>query len=390
MSDIIYEAIRKRTKVFFEFADAFFYIYPSRKDFWEYLNIPMPDKPIPLFEVLFELIGTESKLERIANGQEKNLTIPAIRRDLIDKKTHIYFDLEIVHCDKSEYPLVVILEDRTRILLYQQKLVQSRNETQLLHKKLVEKNKRLKIATKRLSLMKEDLIKKNKTLEELNKIIQRQNQELEERVRERTRELQSARIEIIRRLAQAAEYRDPETGSHILRMSRTCVLIAKQIGLDEKQCDLILHGGSMHDLGKIAIPDAILLKPGSLTPEEWKTMKQHTIHGEKLLSGNDSDLMKAGRIIARSHHERWDGSGYPDGLVGDKIHIFARICALADVFDALVSDRPYKKAWPLERAIATIKEGSGSQFDPQIVTAFLDIIDEAVRLQQEFKDKAET
>ncbi len=389
MSDIIYEAIKKRIKVFFEFADAFLYIHPSQKDFWEYLHLEMPDKPVLLSDVLFELVGMEDQIKQIAQGKEKNLIIPTIQREFGDQSTHIYFDLEIVYCNRGNYPLVIILEDRTRIFLYQQKLVQSRNETQLLQRKLVEKNKRLKIATKRLSQMKEDLIRKNDELEKLNRIIQRQNIDLEERVRERTKELQSARIEIIRRLAQAAEYRDPETGSHILRMSRTCVLIAQTVGLDEKQCDLIFHGGSMHDLGKIAIPDSILLKPGPLTPEEWKIMKSHTISGEKLLSGNDSDLMTAGRIIARSHHERWDGNGYPDGITGEKIHIFARICALADVFDALVSDRPYKKAWPVEKAIATIKEGSGTQFDPNIVEAFLDVIDKAVKIQQEFKDHFE-
>ncbi len=365
MSDFVLQAIKKRIKVFFEFADTSLNIHPTQRDFWEYLKIPQPESPTPLSETIMELVGMERELKKIANGEKKNIIIPVIRRDFNNQEESVYFDLEIVHCNKGKFPLVIIVEDRTSIFEYQQKLVQSRNETQLLQRKLMEKNK---------------------ALEELNKIIKKQNLELEERVRQRTRELQNTRIEIIRRLAQAAEYRDPETGSHILRMSKTCVLIAKQLGLNENQCDLILHGGTMHDIGKIAIPDSILLKPGPLNQDEWKIMKQHTINGEKLLSGNDSELMKTGRIIARSHHERWDGSGYPDGITGDKIHIFARICALADVFDALVSDRPYKKAWPVEKAVATIEEASGTQFDPQVVAAFMKIIDEAMKLQYQFKD----
>jgi len=366
MSDIVYNAIRKRVKVFFEFIDSELMIHPTQNDFWEYLNIRIPENPVPLTDIIFELVGKEIEITLLLKGEKKSINIPAIQRET-EKDRNTYFDLELITCDRSDYPLIVIIEDRTRIFSYQQKLVQSRNETKLLQKQLAEKNK---------------------ALEKLNTIIQRQNLDLEKRVRERTQELQSARIEIIRRLAQAAEYRDPETGSHIVRMSKTCVLLAREIGLSEKDCDLIYHGGSMHDLGKIAIPDAILLKPGPLSSKEWQIMKQHTIRGARLLSDNDTDLMITGRIIARSHHERWDGNGYPDGISGENIHIFARICALADVFDALVSDRPYKKAWPFERAISTIEEGSGTQFDPEIVKAFLDISDKAIKLQQDFKDKS--
>jgi putative two-component system response regulator len=196
------------------------------------------------------------------------------------------------------------------------------------------------------------------------------NKVLDERVRERTRELNETRLEVIRRLGRAAEFRDNETGYHIIRMSKYSQIIARTYGLGDQEADLILNASPMHDIGKIGIPDQILLKPGKLDKQEWEIMKTHAAIGAEILSGHDSELMVMARRIALNHHEKFDGSGYPNGLAGNDIPICARIVALSDVFDALTSERPYKKAWPVEEAVAEIRKCSGNHFDPQLVEAF--------------------
>ncbi|MFA5506117.1 MAG: HD domain-containing phosphohydrolase [Vulcanimicrobiota bacterium] len=205
----------------------------------------------------------------------------------------------------------------------------------------------------------------------LHRRLESHNQELERRVRERTRELEDSKYEVIQRLMAAAEYRDDDTGEHILRMSQYSELIALEYGLDEIAADRILWASPMHDIGKIGIPDAVLLKPGKLTPEEWELMKTHCQIGAELLGGSNSETLRLAEIIALTHHEKWDGSGYPRGLRGDDIPIEGRIVAVADVFDALTSERPYKKAWAAQEAIEEIKRSSGSHFDPQVVDAFI-------------------
>lgn len=209
---------------------------------------------------------------------------------------------------------------------------------------------------------------------------------LQQMVKERTAELERTRLQVIRRLGVAAEYRDEETGSHILRMSYCCVLLAQALGWDENACDLIMNASPMHDIGKIGIPDAILRKPGRLDPEEWEVMKTHTSIGGQLLEGDDSPLMRMARDIARSHHEKWDGSGYPDGLAGEQIPLAARIASLADVFDALTSPRPYKQAWPVDRATALIREQAGVQFDPVLVDVFMQKLPEVLQLRERFAE----
>jgi len=196
------------------------------------------------------------------------------------------------------------------------------------------------------------------------------NKILDQRVKERTRELNESRLEVTRRLGRAAEFRDNETGYHIIRMSKFSQIIANTYGLDEATSELILHASPMHDIGKIGIPDQILLKPGKLNKHEWEIMKTHASIGADILSGTDSELMNMAREIAQNHHEKFDGSGYPNGLSGTQIPISAKIAALSDVFDALTSDRPYKKAWSVEDAVAEIKKCSGGHFDPQVVRAF--------------------
>lgn len=209
---------------------------------------------------------------------------------------------------------------------------------------------------------------------------------LEQMVQERTEELHHTRLQIVQRLGKAAEYRDEETGYHILRMSHICVILAQGLGWDDAQCDLILNASPMHDIGKIAIPDAILQKPGKLTPEEWEIMKSHAAVGGRLLENDDSDLMRMASEIAYSHHEKWDGSGYPDGLSGENIPLGARIAALADVFDALTSKRPYKKAWSVEAAVKLIRENRGQHFDPGLVDIFLRELPRIIAIKHQYAD----
>jgi CHASE2 domain-containing sensor protein len=192
------------------------------------------------------------------------------------------------------------------------------------------------------------------------------NRRLEEEVRIRTSELHATELEVIQRLGHAVESRDEETGDHIGRMSELCHRLALAAGMDPEQAEVLRHASAMHDVGKIAIPDAILGKPGPLTDAEWEVMKRHTTIGADLLAGSRSPLVQMGEVIARTHHERWDGSGYPAGLAGDDIPLVGRICAVADVFDALTSPRPYKHAWTVDEALAEIAAQSGSHFDPRL------------------------
>ncbi|NTV28518.1 MAG: response regulator [Candidatus Omnitrophica bacterium] len=203
--------------------------------------------------------------------------------------------------------------------------------------------------------------------------IKNKNKELELLVEARTKELRDSRIDVIRRLGYAAEYRDTETGKHIIRMSRYAAALAHKLGMKESDCELLLTTSPLHDVGKIAIPDRILLKAGPLTPEEWEVMKTHTEIGARLLSGGDSAFLRMAEAIALTHHERWDGKGYPRGLRGEEIPLVGRICAVCDVLDALTSERPYKKAWSFDEAAKEIKRLSGSHFDPAVVTAFFEI-----------------
>ncbi len=209
------------------------------------------------------------------------------------------------------------------------------------------------------------------------------NDELERRVRERTKELRESRLDVIRRLGYAAECRDNETGYHIVRMSRYCACLARAMGMSDEDCDLILATTPLHDVGKIAIPDAILLKPGPLTPQEWEVMKTHPVIGAEILSGGDSPFLRMAEMIARAHHERWDGTGYPYKIKGDQIPLPARICAVCDVFDALTSNRPYKKAWSVEDAVEEIRKMSGVHFDPMVVDIFVAILPEIRSIKRE-------
>ncbi|MCE1239077.1 MAG: response regulator [Azonexaceae bacterium] len=210
---------------------------------------------------------------------------------------------------------------------------------------------------------------------------------LAEMVDERTREIRERERELIFRISRAAEFRDPETGAHIQRMAHYSLIIARGLGLDDEKCKLILQAAPMHDVGKIGIPDYILLKPGRLNPEEFEVMKRHAMIGHELLKDSGSEIMQAGAEVALTHHEKYDGSGYPKGLKGTAIPLFGRIVAVADVFDALTSERPYKKAWSLDDACRLLEEGRGRHFDPLCVEAFLAGWEDVLDIRQQFRDE---
>lgn len=209
---------------------------------------------------------------------------------------------------------------------------------------------------------------------------------LAEEVRKATREVVIRERETVVRLSKAAEYRDPETGAHIVRMAHYSMLIARGLGLPEADQQLILEAAPMHDIGKVGIADKILLKPGRLEPEEFEIMKQHSEFGYDLLRGSTSKLLQTGAEIALGHHEKFDGSGYPRGLKGEEIPIFSRIVAVADVFDALTSERPYKKAWEVADAVQFLKNGAGSHFDPACVDAFMGAWDDVEEIRIKYAE----
>ena len=213
------------------------------------------------------------------------------------------------------------------------------------------------------------------------------NEELAEEVRKATEEIRQREQELLFRMSRAAEFRDPETGAHIQRMAHYSALIAGRLGLGAATEELLLQAAPMHDVGKIGIPDYILLKPGKLTHEEFELMKNHASLGFELLQGSSSRILQTGAEIALTHHEKFDGSGYPAGLSGEAIPLFGRIVAVADVFDALTSERPYKRAWEMDRAVAFLREGCGTHFDPRCVEAFLAGWDDVVRVRGQFVDE---
>ena len=185
--------------------------------------------------------------------------------------------------------------------------------------------------------------------------------------------LPAGEVEIVERLALACEFRDDDTNEHAQRIGRTAALLATQLGLSDEEVETIRLAATLHDIGKIGIPDSILLKPGRLRPDEHEVMKTHTVMGSQILAGSDSRLLQAAEVIARTHHERWDGKGYPSGLAGSQIPIAGQLTAVADVFDALNFSRPYKEAWPLDAALSEMKLAAGRQFDAKLIELLLDL-----------------
>ena len=231
---------------------------------------------------------------------------------------------------------------------------------------------------KRVSLHIDNWVMKQKLLAE--------KQTLEEKVRERTQAMQEAQFEIVYRLGRASEYRDNETGNHVRRVSMVAEAIARAAGYDDDFCRLIQAASPMHDVGKIGISDLIMLKPGGFTDEEFSIMQSHVTIGGEILANSKSEVLQLAHEITLTHHEKYNGKGYPEGLVGEEIPVSGRIVAIADVFDALTSERPYKKAWPIDKAVALIVREKGEHFDPVLVDAFVSVIPEVEKINKQYQD----
>ena len=199
-------------------------------------------------------------------------------------------------------------------------------------------------------------------------------------------ELRETRMQIIERLGRAAEYKDNETGLHVIRMSHYAQVLARAAGWSEVDAEELLAAAPMHDIGKIGIPDHILLKPGPLSPEEWAVMRSHPRIGADIIGDHRSTVLRLAREIAQSHHEKWDGSGYPQGLAGEAIPMSARIVAIADVFDALTTARPYKQAWTVEAAIEQVRKDAGKHFDPTLVELFMGVLPQVLAIRERWKE----
>ncbi len=229
-------------------------------------------------------------------------------------------------------------------------------------------------------------IRTHLTLQRALRALASRNRTLDLCVREHTRELRETQLEIIYRLSRAVESRDNETAMHVKRLSHFCRVVAAACGCGEETCELMFRASPMHDIGKAGMPDRILFKTGPLDPEERTVMQSHTVKGAEILSGHDSPLLAMARAIALTHHENWDGSGYPRGLSGGDIPLGGRIVAVCDAFDALTSFRPYKKVWPLADALGEIRGCSGTRFDPQVVDAFFKALPDVLEIMEQFPD----
>ena len=215
---------------------------------------------------------------------------------------------------------------------------------------------------------------------------EQQNEILELKVAERTRELKETQTDILRRLAKAGEFRDSDTGNHVTRVSHSCRVLAQAAGVNAHLTEMIYMASPLHDIGKIGVPDHILLKKGRLTDEEMVIMRLHVQFGAEMLGNHPAPLLQVACSIAQNHHEKWDGSGYPCALAGDAIPIEARIVAICDVFDALTSIRPYKVAWTVEGAVGHLQANSGSHFDPNLIELFVKILPEIEAIRARFSD----
>lgn len=274
------------------------------------------------------------------------------------------------HPNGAEVPILMVTAAHEREVRY---MALESGATDFLSKP-IDKNEFIPRARNMLHLREHSLRLANRA-EELDKAVKLATANIHERERE-----------TVIRLAKAAEFRDPETGSHIQRMALFSALIARGLSLDATTCEMLLDAAQMHDVGKLGTPDAILQKPGRLSPEEFEEMKRHATIGYDILKNSASPVLQMGAEIAHTHHEKFDGSGYPRGLKGEDIPLIGRIVAVADVFDALTSTRPYKKAWTLEDARAFLEQGRGSHFDPQCVDVFLERWHEVLEIRARHAD----
>lgn len=373
--------LAQRSRMQYEYVDRELRVRGTNPPFWRLIGLPVPDLSVPLGDVFPEFIGLEEETAMILSEGIGEVAIPLVNRFLTGGDPEgIYVDVTLLAHPNFAPGLVLLIEDITAQSLHQRRLLQSRNENKLLQDKLRRRSRRLRATAERLAEAERVLRDRNEELERLNEKIRDHTHSLEHAVRLRTEALRRTRLEVIHRLALAAEIRDPQARGHIARMSRYSAMIAARIGMTEADREMVYQASLLHDMGKIAIPDRILQKPGPLLPEEMEIMRKHSGYGAELLGGSGWDFMRAASTIARTHHERWDGTGYPDGLSGTGIPLVGRICAVADVFDALTMERAYKKAWSVDDAAAEIGRQSGRAFDPDVARAFLSILPDIQRV----------
>lgn len=333
----------------------------ANADFWNYLNLSYSAKD-DVYDVFPELVGRETEINALFTQKDGLFKIPTIRWE------NCFFDLIVFSPKEGSVNATVVIQDISFNIEQQRAILQKRNELVFLNREIQLRNAELSEA--------------RKTLDSIMQQARNKEHELSIEVRKQNKELQNTRLWFISTLARAAEFREQETGGHLYRIGRSCVLIGKKLGLSSTECETLFYASLLHDVGKIGIPDSILIKPGPLDEQEWEIMQTHTTIGANLLSRHDHPLFEAARDVAASHHERWDGKGYPSRLAGHDIPLCARICAVADVYDALVSDRVYKRAWSSEEALKVISTGSGGHFDPTVVKAFFDVLPAIKQLER--------
>ncbi len=339
--------------VHFMYLDAEAYLFGDDPEFWALLNTRDPKERMELTEVLPELVGLEDRVKAILAGDEEKLRVPAVRHG--DRYCHISV-IPLRDEEKPDARGAVVLADASEELERRHEMLQKTNEIDLLSRTLKFRNGELAAA--------------NRRLDRLMTAIRAQNHDLNRTVMEATSELRESRLSLIFTMAEVAEFRDSGTGAHIYRIGRISLILARRLGLAPSEREAVFCACLLHDVGKIGVPDYILLKNSPLTEDETLIMREHTKIGAKLFEKFEDQLFAKVHDVTLYHHERWDGGGYPTGLAGDTIPLGARICAVADVFDALVSRRPYKDAWGFSSAAGYIDENSGTQFDPMIVDAF--------------------
>lgn len=333
--------------IYFEMLDARCFINPSNKTFWDYANHHYPENPVDAFDVFPELVGREEEIKKIFSDHSGIVQVSGFMRG------KYYLNLSIL-------PRTIIIQDVTSEMLAKLEVVQAKNTTAILDEALKARNK--------------ELVQAYDKLDELMNTIRSHNHDLAIEVKKQTAELLKSRLSVITMLARVAEFRDTDTGLHTFRIGQSSVMVGRLLGMGDVECEELFYASLLHDIGKIGIPDSILLKPGRLDHEENIIMRTHTKIGAEILERQGHKLFDTARLVALHHHERWDGKGYPDALCGEDIPLVGRICSIVDVFDALISKRPYKEPWSLKDAIAEIKRNSGRQFDPQVTEAFLQVV----------------
>ncbi len=341
--------------IYYENLDAQLRILPQNEQFWSFLNEKKPLEPCPLENVFPEIIGSEGWIESILSAGKGQFQLSSILHD------EQYIHLTIIPGDEQGKGLVVI-KDNTEEAKKQQQAIQQRNEVFLLKQDIETKNK--------------ELLESNRELIALLNKMREQEMEMRSKVNFRTHGIRKALYAFMLMQGKTAEFRDQDSGGHVYRVSRIASILGKGYGLPPAECEKLFFACLLHDIGKAAVPREILFKPGPLAEKEWDVMKKSLKKGVSLLPPGDSPLFSSVSNVALCHYEHWDGSGYPEGLKGEDIPLFGRLCAVAEVFDVLLSKRPYKEPIPLDQAVGTMLHGSGNHFDPSVIKVFQNVLND--------------